>query len=166
MFPHDPCPEYLSLIVRAADGALDVDGRRRLDAHTGTCGACRGALAVQQEVRAILAGRPAAAASEALRARVRAALDAAAARRAQRTAGVDFRRWTWRLVPVATLLIVGAVYGVEHWTTTASTGGTAVSLGDLPVSSVLYSTDVTEASMLSLLLQANADDTLADYLKD
>jgi anti-sigma factor RsiW len=163
--PDDCCPDYLALIVRAADGALDADGRTRLDAHVGSCAACRQALAAQREVRAMLADLPAVAAPGALRARVRAALEAGGARRVPWLAGADFRRWTWRLVPVAAALIVGAVYGVEHGAASAPADA-AASVGDLSVSAALYSTDVTDASMLSLLLQANADDTLADYLKD
>lgn len=163
--PHEPCPEYLSLLVRAAEGALEADARHRLEAHTRTCTACRDALAAQIEARAILADRPALAAPAALRARVRAALDTGQVPRAPWLAGADFRRWTWRLVPVAAALIVGAVYGVEH-SATAVPAGAAASIGELPVSAALYSTDVTDTSMLSLLLQANADDTLADYLKD
>ena len=87
---------------------------------------------------------------------------------------LDFRRWTWRLVPVAAALALLSIVVSQTDTTSALTAppsdDTTVmavsSTDDLPVSSALWSESVSGSSLLSLMLTANADDTLSTYRKD
>lgn len=161
MTPH---PDYVPLIVRAADGALEPRDRAQLDEHLSACADCRDALAAQLEMRALLEQRPVQRASPDFVRRVRASLPT------ERTAWVerwDFRGWTWRLAPVAALLLVVTVSIVRHTAVTTTNSGTiAGSAVDASVSSALWSSSVSDTSMLSLMIYAQADDTLASHLKD
>ena len=103
--------------------------------------------------------RPAVPASPAFRVRVREAVE----RERTWTGLIDFRRWTWRLVPVAAAIVLITIFGIQ-----SSTGGTSTEtaeLSDLPVSAVLYASDVSDASALTLMLRAHADDRLASYME-
>lgn len=155
----DPCSDFVALLVHAADDSLpDLAERARLDRHLETCAACRQAHADQRASRAWLARRLPVEASPALRARVRAAID----RETPATTGIDFRRWTWRLAPLAAACALAAVWGVART-------GAATELADaslLPVSAALFSEDASDTSILSLMLRASADDALADYWKE
>ena len=154
-------PEYLSLIVRAADSMLDGRDRERLDRHVATCAGCREALAAQQGVRTVLVNRPSATAPLDFQQRVQSAIRAAAP-------DPDFRRWSWRLLPVAAALAIGA-FGVARQTRVVTVTPTAVERtadSTATVSSSLWSDSMSDTSVLSLMLHASADDSLADHLKD
>jgi len=154
-----PCPDYLALVARSADGSIAPAESERLDEHLRSCDACRAALDAQRDVRAWLVARPALAASPDLFVKVRDALE----REARGPLGVDYRRWAWRLAPIAAAVVIAAAWDVS---TTANTASTASAYSDVPVTSVLFSGDVSDDSLLSVLLTSSPDATLADYLKE
>lgn len=107
------CERMRPLILRSVDGRLTPDARVALDAHVAACAACREALADQQGVASLLGELPIDAGPREFATRVRD-------RVAPRGALVDlvnWRAWTWRLVPVAALL------GLLAWL--PSSGGSA-----------------------------------------
>jgi hypothetical protein len=185
----DNCDAFESLLAREAERASSADPQgpqeprgdaARLAAHLETCASCRAALADQRAMRELLRSHPVDRARLGFDTRVMAAIRAEADGQA---AGwldhLDFRRWTFRLVPVAVALALASVMiaapasGVISQTDTTGglTGdGTTMSAGTstdgLPVSSALWSESVSGSSLLSLMLTANADDTLATYRKD
>jgi anti-sigma factor RsiW len=164
----DPCQEYEALILRAVDGAGDAAGRGRLDAHLATCATCREAIDTQRVMRAALVARPAAAASGDFAARTMARIAAGMPRREQWMDVFDFRRWTWRLVPAAAALAVLVLtigQNTSSSETSPSDGATLAASTDLPVSAALWSSDVSAADLLSLMLEAAADDSLAQSLE-
>ena len=167
----DDCAAVEPLLVRAAEGTLSAPDEVRLNAHLRQCESCRAALADQRAMRELLRKLPVEGAQLGFDTRVMAAIRAEAGGRAGNWLGsLDFRRWTWRLVPVAAALAIAAVT-VRQTDPTAGQAGdeTAVSADvtdSLPVSSALWSESVSESSLLSLMLTANADDTLSKYRKD
>jgi anti-sigma factor RsiW len=155
------CGDFGGMIARAADGALADSDRARLDVHLDACPACRDALAAQVETRALLAARLPVEASPAFRVRVRQAIERDA------TPGglaelLDFRRWTWRLAPVAGAMALAAMLGISAQVPVSEPDAAVMtaSAADLPVSAALFSTNVSDESMLSLMLRASVDDTL------
>lgn len=153
------CDDFIPALVRAADDALPDAERVALDAHLATCAACAEALADQQAMRQALTALALEPATSAVGARVMASLRAeAGAAGTSWVDALDFRRWTWRLVPVvAALAIVVA--------SVARTNAEAVDMTDItesgqPVSSALVTGDVAGTDMLSLLLNSTADDAL------
>ena len=153
------CSDFRDRVVHAVDLSSNDEIEPALAAHLLRCDSCRAALEEQRQIRAMLAARPAMAASPALRVRVREAV----ARERTWTGAIDFRRWTWRLVPVAAAVALLTLFGIQ-----STTGGTATEtaeLGDLPVSAVLYAGDVSDASALTLMLRAHADERLASYME-
>ena len=68
---HDEVQELLAAL---ADGELNVDGRKEVEAHLSGCGRCRAALSVQQHLRARLAAGALPQASSALVERIRSRL--------------------------------------------------------------------------------------------
>jgi anti-sigma factor RsiW len=162
----DACREFESLLVRAADDALDDAGQAALDAHLATCAACRTALADQRLVRSSLAARPPLRAQPDFAARVDAAIEADRSWLDR----LDFRTWTWRLAPVAAAmsLVTWAVLRGSAGAAMDTPAATAASAfdGDLPVAAALWDDSVSDASLLSLMFRASANDTLADSLKE
>jgi predicted anti-sigma-YlaC factor YlaD len=155
-----PCSDFADRLARAADLSAAEAIDPALAAHLQTCESCRAALDDQRRIRVMLTSRPALAASPALRVRVREALE----QERTWTGVIDFRRWTWRLVPVAAAVALLTVFGVQA-TTGGSTSTDVSELGDLPVSAVLYAGDVSDSSALTLMLRAHADERLASYLE-
>ena len=159
-----PCPDYEPLLARAADDALSPAELARLDAHLATCEHCRAALADQKMIRAVLLDRPTLSARPDFAARVGRAIEADRSWLDR----LDFRIWTWRLVPVAAALsLVAFLVLRQPMTSTASTTttGTGATSGDtsgsgLPVATALWDESVSDTSLLSLMLQASANDTL------
>lgn len=168
----DDCAAVEALLVRAADGTLTPTDQVRLNAHLDECASCRAALADQRAMRELLQGYPVEGARLGFDTRVMAAIRAEAeGRAASWLDNLDFRRWTWRLVPIAAALAVASVV-INQPDTTAGPADDQTTLGAsagtdaLPVSSALWSESVSESSLLSLMLTANADDTLSKYRKD
>ena len=167
----DACTTIEPLLVRAAEGGAED---ARLTAHLNECASCREALADQRAMRELLQGAPIEGARLGFDTRVMAAIRAEADAKgaAGWLASLDFRRWTLRLVPVAVALALAAVVVNQADATTGSTGEVTVdttlaaNTDNLPVSSALWSDSVSGSSLLSLMLTANADDTLANYRKD
>jgi len=176
----DNCTAIEPLLARAAEGSLPPAEQVRLDAHLENCASCRGAFADQRAMRELLQSHPVEGARLGFDTRVMAAIRAEAEARSGSWLGnLDFRRWTLRLVPVAAALALAsfiiaapASSVVSQPDTTSGLTGeettvvTSNSTDDLPVSSALWSESVSGSSFLSLLLTANADDTLSKYRKD
>src|SRR5438552_458282 len=97
------CENFESLIVRAADDLLNASDQSELDQHLATCASCRASLAAQRQIRAILLARTPVNASADFADRVRSAIGTGL----PWLAHWDFRRWTWRLAPVAAALSIG-----------------------------------------------------------
>ncbi len=155
----DHCAAFTALLVRAAEGALPAEDRARLDTHLPDCASCRKDLADQRAVRSLLLAEPVVGASLGFDHRVMAAIRAETEGRARSWLdSLDFRRWTWRLVPVAAALALTVAV-----VTQTEVGVSGADTDALPVSSALFSEDVSESSLLSLMLSANVDDTLGTY---
>lgn len=166
------CAGFEALIARAADGSLEGAEAGRLETHMASCASCREALAWQVEARALLVARPPLRASASFRARVQQAVRAEADRPQPLADLLDFRRWTWRLAPVAAALGLAAALGVGLPIAGDLTGSVTAGAEDelmsdsaaaLPVSAALYSTNVTGSSLLSMMLVASVDDTLGTF---
>jgi anti-sigma factor RsiW len=166
----DNCAAFTALLVRAADGSASAEDQARLAAHLATCDVCAADLADQRDVHAFLHAQPVAGASLGFDTRVMAAIRADVESRARGWLdSLDFRRWTWRLVPVAAALALAAITivqvdAVQTGTTVESTD--MASADTAPVSSALLSDSVSSSSLLSLMLSASADDSLATHRKD
>jgi anti-sigma factor RsiW len=159
----DPCEELIPALVRAADGSLaelPESDRVRLDVHLASCAACRESLAGQVAMREALTSLAATPVTSHVGVRVMAEL-----REQTRSTGglawldtLDWRRWTWRLVPVvAALALVAANVARTDASAQTSTPDPAAAR---PVSSALVTGEVAGTDLLSLLLSTNADETL------
>ncbi len=155
------CDDLIPSLVRAADGSLgelSAQEQAALMAHLATCAACAEALADQQAMRQALVALADAPQSTYVGTRVMAHL------RAERPAttwldSLDWQRWTWRLVPVATALAI-VVGSVAQTTATEAVVAVEATTG-LPASSALVTGEVGGTDLLSLLLNASADSTLS-----
>ncbi len=103
------CDEARPFIVRDADGTLDgPTGEvqdRAVRLHLAACAACRDARDAQRAVRVALAARPDRVTPLDFAARVMAKLEPTGSW----LDAVDWRAWTLRLAPVATVLFLAAV---------------------------------------------------------
>ncbi len=163
MTTHVPCSDFPGAIARAADGSLDEASRQALDRHLADCPACRDALAEQRLIHDALAAEPETRASVGFHDRVMAEVE----RRASWAFQGNWRRWTWGLAPIAAALLIATAVFVSRQNSelTARTGSTTTA-SQIAVSDALGSASVSDSSMLSLLLTAHADDTLASHLQD
>ena len=168
----DDCAAVEALLLRSAERTSSSADQVRLNAHLKECASCRAALADQRAMRELLQSYPVEGARLGFDTRVMAAIRAEAEGQSGSWLGsLDFRRWTWRLFPVAAALAIASV-AVNQTDATAgqaddeTTMSAGVSTDSLPVSSALWSESVSESSLLSLMLTANADDTLSKYRKD
>lgn len=167
----DNCAAFTSALVRAADGSASAQEQSQLEAHLATCAGCAAALADQRAVHAWLSSDLAevAGASLGFDTRVMAAVRAEAQSRARSWLdSLDFRRWTFRLVPVAAALALAAmvVSGTEASGEIDTPVTNTATADTTPVSSALWSDSVSGSSLLSLMLSASADDALDTYRKD
>lgn len=159
----DPCEELIPALVRAGDGSLaelPESDRARLDAHLATCAACRESLAGQVAMREALTSLAETPVTSHVGARVMAELRDQAGATGGRgwVDALDWRRWTWRLVPVAAALALVAA-SVARTDAAAATPATDAAAAR-PVSSALVTGDVAGTDLLSLLLSTSADETL------
>lgn len=126
----EPCDDYVSLLVRAADDSLDPDGRARLDEHLPTCEACRAALETQQLAHVMLSDAFEVDPPLGFTTRVVAHIEP----RTGWLDRLDFRRWTWRISPVAAgLILVAWIVAAGSETTSASASIDVVSATDAGV---------------------------------
>ena len=105
------CQELRACLDVYLDRELDVARSLEAQEHLAFCMACQWAYAKERELRTLVKTRlPRVAASQELRARVRAALDAET-RPAYRRLGSGALRWA--ALPVAALLLVALAYGLR-----------------------------------------------------
>lgn len=172
------CEQAESLLVRAADGALDAGRQAELDRHLAACAACREALDAQRSARALLAARPDAAVRPGFATRVMANLPAQDPAGALDEAGalaggawldlLNWRVWTIRLAPIAATLAVAAALGFGSATNgadEAAVTGEAIAFTDLAAE---WATDDGANDAVTRLWQSEAvaesDDLLLDLL--
>jgi len=155
-----PCEDRIPTLVHAADGTLPAAERAALETHIATCAGCAEALADQQSMRRMLTVLAEEPVTTHVGVRVLAELRADA--RPSTVTGwldtLDWRRWTWRLVPIAAALALG-VAGVAQTPTPGETLEEVV-VTERPVSSALVTGEVAGGDLLSLLLSSNVDATL------
>jgi anti-sigma factor RsiW len=122
----EPCEEYLPLLIRAADDSLAAGDRAHLDAHLQTCDACREALDVQRTAYVNLAGAFDVDPPLGFSTRVVAHLNSD-----PQTAWLDrldFRRWTWRVSPIAVGLGLVAYLMIATGESTAASESAATAI--------------------------------------
>jgi anti-sigma factor RsiW len=152
-----------------ADGALEPERRGKLTAHLADCAACRIDSEELQAVRRVLAARPDAA--------VPAGFQARLAERLASSVGwlgmIDWRVWTFRLVPVAMMLALIVSFLSQRSSETQTTqdlprvvqswaiGGEPQTM---PVSTILLRSDVSRDWLLAAVLTAGPNATLGDYV--
>jgi anti-sigma factor RsiW len=180
----DVCPERVPLLVRAADGALDASDQAALDAHLALCDRCRVALEGQRVARtALMSWTPDMAPADFV-ARVLRDVDA----HESWLDRWDFRRWSWRLAPLATAaaIAMGIVVGRTDvsYADAASTGsivetgaetsgsseagaeGAGMTGDDVTVAAAILSDDLSGDDVIGLLLMAEADQPIAEALEE
>jgi anti-sigma factor RsiW len=117
------CTDAEHTMLRELDAELSIEEQTRLAAHLGSCDDCRHAAAEQQAVALALRSRPVAPAPVGFSSRVGNRLD----EEVDWFALVEWRRWTWRLLPVAaSLLIVAAIWSGNTGDARTATGPRAV----------------------------------------
>lgn len=153
------CDDLIPALVRAAEGALDVlpaGDRARLEAHLATCASCAEALADQTSMHRALTMLAAEPVNTFVGSRVMAHLrsDAPATTWLE---SLDWKRWTWRLVPVAAVLAIAVGSVATNATYATETDAT----NTRPASSTLVTGEVGGTDLLSLLLNSTADAAVA-----
>jgi anti-sigma factor RsiW len=144
-------------LMRQALGDGDRGAGPSLDTHVAECPACAEAWEAQQSVRALLASRE----PELLPAGFAARLDAAIDDLEPWWARIDWRWWTLRVAPVATVLLLlvgGATLRSSSATSSSSTTSSSVSTALWDGSST-----VSSDSLLLAVLSGSPDDTVSRY---
>lgn len=153
------CDDLIPALVRAAEGSLDVlpaDQRAALQAHLATCASCADALADQTSMRQALTALAEEPVHTYVGTRVMANLRMAQPAPTWLDA-LDFKRWTWRLVPVAAVLAIAVGSVAASPDTTEATDATTSTTNSMPASSTLVTGEVGGNDLLSLLLNSTAD---------
>jgi hypothetical protein len=147
-------------ITHAADGSLESGDVSALDvaSHIASCEACREQVDAQIVARRALVARPIAPVRD-LSAAIRAALEA----ERPWIERLNWRRFSLRVAPIAAALTLVALFLVRTADTTAAAVDTA-STTDHTVASALWSGEVSEDQLLSLILTASPDDSLSTYV--
>jgi len=152
------------LIAQAADDSLSPDRRRELDAHLTACADCRTQLAAQREMRALLMARPILPVRD-LSAAIRATLEAEQPWIDR--LNINWRIWSLRVAPVAAAIAVVAVLLIRAVDTTTPNDTAAASTeSSASVASALWTGDVSEDTLVTLLLHANPEDALSSYVSE
>ena len=147
------CDEVEPLLFRRVAGRLEGDEGRRLERHLGQCEACRETIEAQRSVSAVLSARPVAEAPLGFVSRVMTHLVAAPGW----LDVLNWRVWTFRLAPVAAVLVVVAALGFGPTEAAAP-----LEFSDL-VAAWVAEEDAETLSAFSLLWQEEVtDDTLLE----
>ena len=137
----EPCDRFIPLLVRAGDESLSAADRVSLDAHVQTCDGCREALAVQRAASAGLAGAFDADPPLGFATRVVAHLHGDS--QLSWLDRLDFRRWTWRVSPIAAGLGLAAYLMIATGESTAASESAAIGETDpAALSDVIESGDL------------------------
>lgn len=158
------CDDFVSALLRAADSA-EGDASPALEAHLRDCTPCREALADQRAMRQALQPLAAVPVTSPVGAAVMEILRSEQAAANELWADLpDFRRWTWRLVPVAAALAL-AVAGATRTSAAPDTAPPAALVATeadgLPASATLVTGELPGDALLHLYLNATADTTIA-----
>ena len=157
---------FESQIAQAADNTLDAEARRVLDAHLADCSACQAMLSEQRDARAWLMSRPVAPVRD-LSAAIRRTLENE--RPWIDRLNINWRVWSLRVTPVAAALALAAIMIVRSVDSSSATDTTAApsvaSDATASVASALWS-DVSEDTLVTLMLRANPDDALSNYVTE
>lgn len=144
------CERMRPLILRSVDGGLVGDDRAALDAHLAHCGSCREALADQGAVAGVLGELTLDHGPRDFASRVRERV----APRADLLDLVNWRAWTWRLMPVAALLgllawlpSAGGSGSIDAVLDSWAVGGTGESTASLVISSETEANELLAAAV-------------------
>jgi anti-sigma factor RsiW len=148
-----------SQLVRAADGSLDAADRAALDPHLASCDPCRAELDAQTSAHRALAARAIEPVRD-LSAAIRATLEA----ERPWIERLNWRRLSLRVAPIAAALTLAAFFLVRT-TDTSATASAAATTGH-SVASALWSGEVTDDQLLTLVLSARPDDALSAYVQE
>jgi hypothetical protein len=167
------CERWLPALLEAADDRLDDVGRSDRDglmAHLEQCAECRLALQEQRVVRAALTARTDAEVPAGFSARVLSEIDFEPSSSSSWVDMLRWRIWTYRLVPVATGLLL---LGLATARSAPDQVESAVGLSELaeawafgeegttPAFTLWGQDDVAGDLLLDAILSAEPDDTLS-----
>lgn len=157
---------FESQIAQAADNTLDAAARRVLDAHLADCATCQALLSEQRDARAWLMSRPVAPVRD-LSAAIRRTLENE--RPWIDRLNINWRVWSLRVTPVAAALALAAILIVRSVDSQNAADTTAASAtasdATASVASALW-TDVSEDTLVNLMLRASPDDALSNYVTE
>lgn len=154
----EPCEERMvSLLVRAADGDLDVHERTHLDHHLATCPSCRAALETQRLGHTVLARAFEAGAPPGFATRVLAHVNSSDSWFDR----LDFRRWTWRVGPVTAALLLAA-WMVTGETTSAEEAVVSATDAGVAADALLWSDAMNDASLVSFVWETTVGSDVVD----
>jgi anti-sigma factor RsiW len=148
-------------LVRAADGSLDAAELAALNAHFASCAACRAELDAQTAARRVLAARPIEPVRD-LSAAIRATLET----ERPWIERLNWRRLSLRVAPIAAALTLAALFLVRTADTNASAQAATAAATGHSVASALWSGEVTDDQLLTLVLSARPDDALSTYVQE
>ena len=156
------CDDIGPLLLRSLEGRLEADEGHQLERHLAQCDACRETLQAQRRMAEVLSSRPAAEVPLGFAVRVMANLEPVPGW----LDALNWRVWTFRLAPVAAVLMVVASLGfgpteaaepmefsdlVAEWVVEEDAQG-------LPAFSLLWQEEVTGDLLLEAVLTADPDD--------
>lgn len=155
-----------SQITHAADGSLESGDVSALDvaAHIASCETCRELVDAQIVARRALVSRPIVPVRD-LSAAIRATLES----ERPWIERLNWRRLSLRVAPVAAALTLVALLVIRAADSAAvrtadTTAADTTSTTDHTVASALWSGEVSEDQLLSLMLNASPDDSLSTYV--
>lgn len=167
------CDEARPLIVRdvgdRADAPTDETRRRALRRHLAVCAACREIRDEQRAVGVALASRPDRDPPPDFATRVMVNLEPAG----NWLDALDWHRWTFRLAPVATALLLVAAAGLRttgpadtpqpiEFADLVTARGAEATMDGRPTFMLLSGVDVAADALLDAVLTADPDEPLAE----